>query len=302
MSADFLGSGGTFRRTSAARQVLTLFGDYWWNVPVPMPTGALVGALLDLGVKEAAARASLVRLTRLGLLESERAGRRTTHRLSARSADMVQEEADWLEDFGRTELAWDGLWSVVAFSIPESQRSLRHSVRSRLRWFGYAPLYDGFWISPLDTVIDVMAQLRDIGVEDMTTMRAQLETTVPGGPSSAWDFNAARHEYDEFRTAVLAAPPVANEAEALAVRSNLMLTWQRFRALDVGLPLEVLPAGWPRAAVRSLFAKRYDELGPLAEERMRTHVASVSRELANHVQARRLSTVDAGLVVAPARG
>src|SRR6187431_2741318 len=94
------------RRMSPARQVLTLFGDYWWSVPDPMPTGALVAALNDLGVKEAAARATLARLTRLGLLVQSKAGRRTTHRPSEWAQVIVDEEARWLDTFGRVDLEW----------------------------------------------------------------------------------------------------------------------------------------------------------------------------------------------------
>ena len=53
--ADEGPNGLGIRRVSPVRQVLTIFGDYWWHVGEPMPTGALVAALADLGVKEAAA-------------------------------------------------------------------------------------------------------------------------------------------------------------------------------------------------------------------------------------------------------
>ena len=186
------------RRASPARQVLTLFGDYWWSVPEPMPSGALVAALIDLGVKEAAARATLTRLTRLGLLEQGKVGRRTTHRLSERARGIVDEEARWLDTFGRVEPEWDGVWSVVAFSIPESRRAVRHTARSRLRWLGFAPLYDGVWISPLDAAAQAKDQLVELGADDVTSMRAHLDTTIPGGPQSAWDMDAALRQYAAF--------------------------------------------------------------------------------------------------------
>lgn len=281
------GTGAVFRRVSPARQVLTLFGDYWWYADEPMPSGALVSALGDLGVKEAAARATLTRLTRLELLVSDRVGRRTTHRLSARAASIIAEEAQWLEVFGRVESEWDGVWSVLAFSIPESQRARRHSARSRLKWLGYAPLYDGVWISPLDTAREAMAQLRELDVADVTSMRARLETSMSGGPQAAWDLDAARREYDIF-AAELERTTALTGAAALAERSRLMLTWQRFRSLDVGLPREVLPEGWPRVSVRRLFAQRYDDLGPEAEDRMRVHVGAISPDLVGTVRMRRL--------------
>lgn len=287
-------SRATVRRASPARQVLTLFGDYWWDVAEPLPSGALVLALVDLGIKEAAARATLTRLTRLELLVADRVGRRTTHRLSERGAAIIAEEALWLDTFGQVEAQWDGLWSVVAFSIPESRRALRHTARSRLKWLGYAPLYDGMWISPRDTADEAMAQLRDAGVGDVTAMRARLETTTEGGPQAAWDVAGAREEYDcfadELARAAVGVDPGATGADAFAERSRLMLAWQRFRGIDVGLPRELLPAGWPRVEVRRRFAELYDGLGPAAEERMRSHIAAISPELAPAVRRRRLAS------------
>lgn len=200
---------------------------------------------------------------------------------------IIADEAAWLDSFGLDESRWDGMWSVLAFSIPESRRDLRHSARSRLKWLGYAPLYDGVWISPLDTAAEAMAELRDLGVEDVTSMRASVDTTTPGGPQSVWDLDEARHEYRAF-DAELADSSPREGAAALAERSRLMLTWQRFRGLDVGLPREVLPEEWPRVAVRERFARRYDELGPEAEARMRDHVRAISPELVGAVKTRRL--------------
>lgn len=277
------------RRMSPARQVLTLFGDYWWGVPDAMPSGALVAAMIDLGMKEPAARATTARLTRTGLLVQEKVGRRTTHRLSDRTVSIVAEEAAWLDRFGRENPEWDGLWTVLAFSIPEAQRALRHTARSLLKWAGFAPLYDGVWISPSDSAVQTMAQLQEAGVESVTVMRASLETSLPAGPQGAWDLAAAAALYESFRTELESVRPPSTPTDALASRSRLMLTWQGFRGVDVGLPVELLPPAWPRIAVRRLFAARYDELGPLAEERMRQHVEAIAPDLAAAVTRRRLS-------------
>lgn len=276
------------RRVSPARQALTLFGDYWWSVPEPMPSGALVAAFIDLGAQEAAARATLTRLTRLGLLEQGRTGRRTTHRLSERSKGIVDEEARWLDTFGRVEPEWDGVWSVVAFSIPESQRAVRHTARSRLRWLGFAPLYDGVWISPLDAAAQAKDQLVDLGADDVTAMRARLDTTIPGGPQSAWEMDAALRQYAAFDAELRSVPSGLAPPAALAVRTGLMLSWQGFRGVDVGLPSSLLPPDWPRDEARRLFAERYHALGVRAEERMRQHIGAISPELADMVTARRL--------------
>lgn len=280
-------TGSTLNRVTPARQVLTLFGDYWWSNAEPIPTGALIAALGDLGVKEPAARATLLQLTRLELLVSERVGRRTTHQLSPRASQDIAEEAAWLESFGRVEEQWDGLWSVVAFSVPETRRAARHSARSRLRWLGFAPLYDGVWISPTDSAREAMTQLRGLDIDDVTIMRARLDRSA-AGPQTAWDLSSTRLRYEEFMAELGSVVDLRGSA-ALAERSRLMLMWQRFRTLDAGLPLELLPAEWPRGAARHGFVACYNELGPAAEERMREHVAAISPELSSLVRRRRLS-------------
>ena len=281
-------NGVGIRRVSPVRQVLTIFGDYWWHVTEPMPTGALVAALDDLGVKEAAARATLTRMTRTGLLSVDRVGRRTVHRLTGRAIAIVDEEAGWLDSFGLVEPAWDGLWSVLAFSIPESQRATRHVARSRLKWLGFAPLYDGVWISPRDRASEAMTQLRELDVADVTSMRARLETSIEGGPQSAWDLDAVAEQYREFAEALHAADPPLSAAEAFAERTRLMLRWQAFRVLDTGMPAELVPPDWPRVETRRAWARRYNELGAVAEERMRTLVAGIAGDLPAVVTSRRL--------------
>ena len=276
-----------FRRVSPVRQVLTVFGDYWWGVEEAFPTGALVTVLTDLGLKEAAARATLARMVRGDLLAAERAGRRTTHRLTARSMAIVDEEASWLESFGLVEAPWDGLWTVLAFSIPESERSSRHLARSRLRWLGFAPLYDGVWVSPRDRAEAAMAALRDLGVGEVTAMRATLQTTVAGGAQSAWNLDEIAGEYRRFAAAVGAGRP-EDPVAAFAERTRLMLGWQSFRLLDTGMPAELVPGDWPRVAARRAWARRYNELGETAEGRIRAVVGEIDEDLADRVTTRRM--------------
>jgi phenylacetic acid degradation operon negative regulatory protein len=283
------GGGRPLRKVSPARQVLTLFGDYWWRNDDPLPSAALVGAMGDLGMKEPAARATLARLVRLELLEQRREGRRTTHGLTSRGRAIIEDEARWLESFGVAPVVWDGAWSVVTFSIPESQRALRHTARSRLKFLGFGPLYDGVWISPSDVAALARAELLALGVPDVTTMRAQLDVAGPGGPQRAWDLAGVGERYEVFRRELVASTAELTGAAALAERTGLMIQWQAFRGVDAGLPAALLPADWPREDVRARFGRRFDELGPAAEDRMRWHVSRVDVALARGVLERRLA-------------
>jgi phenylacetic acid degradation operon negative regulatory protein len=296
------------------RLLLTLLGDYWWQRTESLPSAAIVGLLAEFGVSDSAARAALSRLTRNGLLVTSRSGRRTFVRLSQRAADVLDDGGRRIFSFGATPAPWDGMWSLVAFSIPEEHRSARDELRKELRWLGFAPLYDGLWVCPRDHAGDVMARLKHLGISTATAFRA---TALPaataagvvtaaglvgaggaaaadgaGGalvtadiPARAWDLSGLRDRYQEFTefAGLLRDQTVAGEittADALVARTRVMNEWRAFPAMDPDLPYELLPPAWPRAAARDLFIACYDLLGPLAARRVRQIIARYSPELA----------------------
>jgi phenylacetic acid degradation operon negative regulatory protein len=292
------------------RLLLTLLGDYWWQRTESLPSAAIVGLLAEFGVSDSAARAALSRLTRNGLLVTSRSGRRTFVRLSRRAADVLDDGGRRIFSFGATPAPWDGMWSLVAFSIPEEHRSARDELRKELRWLGFAPLYDGLWVCPRDHAGDVMARLKDLGISTATAFRATaLPAVIPGGggggatvdsadgvdaagtqvapdiPARAWDLTGLRDRYQEFTefAGLLRDQTVAGEittADALVARTRVMNEWRAFPAMDPDLPYELLPPAWPRAAARDLFITCYDLLGPLAARRVRQIIARYSPELA----------------------
>ena len=125
---DELGGGEPWMAPGAAAQrpprlLLTLLGDYWWQRTEPLPSAAIVALLAEFGVSDSAARAALSRLTRNGLLVTSKAGRRTFSRLSSRAAAILDDGARRIFSFGADRRPWDGMWSLVAFSIPEDNRA-----------------------------------------------------------------------------------------------------------------------------------------------------------------------------------
>jgi phenylacetic acid degradation operon negative regulatory protein len=272
------------------RLLLTLLGDYWWQRTEPLPSAAIVALLAEFGVSDSAARAALSRLTRNGLLETSRSGRRTSVRLSAHAAEVLDDGARRIFSFGAGGDQWDGMWSLVAFSIPEQHRSARDELRKALRWLGFAPLYDGLWVSPRDHADRVMARLSDLGIATATAFRATALPVTPASaqsqiPARAWDLSGLRDRYQEFTeyASLLRDQTQAGEistADALVARTRVMNEWRAFPAMDPDLPDELLPPAWPRAAARELFIACYDLLGPLAARRVRQIIARYSPELA----------------------
>jgi phenylacetic acid degradation operon negative regulatory protein len=269
------------------RLLLTLLGDYWWRRSESLPSAALVALLAEFGVSDSAARAALSRLTRRKLLITAKSGRRTVVRLSARAARVLDDGGEQIFSFGRVSQPWDGMWSLVAFSIPEQHRPARDSLRKQLRWLGFAPLYDGLWVSPRDHAGEVLGLLAELGISTATAFRAR---TVPGVspaglPQQAWGLDRLRARYDRFigQAGALRERTVAGRLSpdvALVTRTRLMDEWRAFPELDPDLPDELLPDGWPRTAARELFTTTYDLLGPLAAHRVRQIIARYSPELA----------------------
>jgi len=154
------------------RLLLTMLGDYWWQRTEPLPSAAIVALLAEFGVSDSAARAALSRLTRNGLLVTSKTGRRTFSRLSSRAAEILDDGARRIFSFGAASQPWDGMWSLVAFSIPEDNRAARDALRKQLRWRGFAPLYDGLWVSPRDHAAEVIGYLKDLDITTGTAFRA----------------------------------------------------------------------------------------------------------------------------------
>lgn len=265
------------------RLLLTLLGDYWWRQQEPIPSAALVRLLLDFDVSEASARAAFGRLTRRGLLELTRDGRRTCYRLTERADRKLTSTLHRILTFGEHR-EWDGRWTIVLFSVPENRRELRHSLRTRLRWLGFAPLQDGTWVSPNPLQARAELALRELGIDSGVVLTV-VEEMPQGRLLSAWDLQSVATDYQEFlrRYGPLAAPMRAGSvgsAQALRARTELMDEWSDFFYSDPDLPTQLLPAGWPQAAARALFIELYDGLGLLGAVRFRQLIGEVAPDLA----------------------
>ncbi|MGH7775859.1 MAG: PaaX family transcriptional regulator [Candidatus Dormibacterales bacterium] len=253
------------------RLLVTLLGDYWRGHREPIPSAALVEVLGEFGVSAQSARSTLSRLTQDGLLRRRKAGRRTYYHLTARAQRAFDAGATRIFGFGAETPTWDGAWSMVAFSIAERNRPLRHVLRARLRWLGYAPLYDGFWISPHDRGAESLELLRDLKVDSATVIRGQVVGERNGAsPLRAWDLEKLGHRYSSFIARFdpvmgLVTSEGLSPSRALVLRTEVMDAWRSFPREDPDLPTAFLPPRWPRARARALFASTYEALAPLAE-------------------------------------
>lgn len=220
-----------------------------------------------------ASRSAMARLVNRGLLDRIKVGRETMYAFSAEGERYVQEDQQRILEFGRPR-PWDGEWTLVLFSIAESERHKRHAVKTRFRALGFAPLYDAVWIAAYATPEQATLALSEAEVDDADILRASF-TTLPGRVSSLherWEVAELLDDYTRFiemfeplrdERAVRAMTPAAS----LIVRTRLMDSWRTFPRREPDLPAQFLPVGWPMPRARDVFARAYEGLRPLAERR-----------------------------------
>ncbi|GHJ17283.1 MULTISPECIES: PaaX family transcriptional regulator [unclassified Micromonospora] len=258
---------------------VTLLADYTLRTRAALPSAAIVALLAEAGVTSAGARTAISRLARRGVLERSRHGRNSSYRLSPTVAADLSAGGNWILTSTTAATPWDGCWTIVAFSLPQEHSAQRRALRGQLRWLGYAPLYDGLWISPNELTPPARARLAQLTLGAVTVFRgrhAVLEAAGGRAPIEAWDVAAIRRQYQEFLrrwTPLASRTGSVDGAAAVRARTEVMDTYRRFPTLDPHLPLELLPAGWPRQAARDLFAAVYDGLADPAERHVRAVVA-----------------------------
>ena len=211
----------------------------------------------------------------------------------------------------------------IAFSLPQEATAERRALRGQLRWLGYAPLYDGLWVSPHPLEEKVATELSKVAVGTMSVFRArhvEIEAIADQRPIEAWDTAALARRYDSFiRRWSALLPGVAagtvTGAAAVRARTEVMDAYRRFPVLDPLLPSELMPADWPRQAARDVFVAVYDGLAEPAEEHVRAvaarydagrlsdiraHTTTEMRDLLT--RARVAADLLAGCPVVPGRG
>jgi phenylacetic acid degradation operon negative regulatory protein len=260
---------------------MTLIADYTARTRAWLPSASIVALLGEAGVSTAGARTAISRLARRGILENRKEGRFSSYRLTEAAAGELLSGGAWIAGFGAGADAWDGCWTLVAFSLPQEENGHRRALREQLRWLGFALLFDGLWISPDILNPTVQEGLRAFDVGAMSIFRARhvdLASTSNRDPLDAWDVAAIARQYETF---IERWKPLLHRirakritgAAAVRTRTEVMDTYRRFPFLDPQLPIQLMPAGWPRARAREVFVAVYDGLAEAAQEHVRDVVA-----------------------------
>jgi len=184
---------------SARSLLLTILGEFALPRREPVWTATILDALALQDVEERAARQALSRSSSEGLLESQRHGRRSAWVLTESGTTLLTEGSERIYGFMRSAPAWDGRWLTLAVSIPETQRKLRHRLRTRFTWLGLGSPQPGLWITPdIGKADEVRRVIDDLGLGGQTlswigeTAGIGDENTLVG---SAWDLADVESRY-----------------------------------------------------------------------------------------------------------
>lgn len=259
--------------------VFTLFGDYLLDLDRPVWTGALITLLGQLGMSPMAVRTALSRMTRRGWLAASRRGKRSWYALTARGRRLLVAGRERIYHPPRG-VTWDGQWTLVAYTVPETRRRVRDRLRSRLAWLGMGPVASGVWITPHDVrgaVQEIASALR-LARHIEVFRGSHLGFTDPAAlVARCWDLAALDRRYGVFlarwrgdleacRRCALrggrGAPdePCSSPADCFRRRFMLVHEYRSLVGSDPFLPPALLPAGWKGQQAAELFQSYHDVL------------------------------------------
>lgn len=247
--------------------MLTFLGIHVLDRGFAVFSGSVIDVFARLGVSEDAVRSTLTRMVHRDLLARHRRGRRMYFGLTARSAAVLEDGQSRVRRGGVVNRDWDGTWTMVGFSLPESWHSQRHDLRSRLTWGGFGPLQNGLWIAP--GAVDVPDLLDELDLNPhirVFTARAAKPTEADQLIGAAFDVPGIAERYHAFLRRWDVAAPAPDMADDLARQLLLHTDWLQLVRTDPRLPAEHLPEHWPAIRAEQVFRALSSHYQPTAEQ------------------------------------
>ncbi len=232
--------------------LLTLFGDHVLDRGIAVSTGGVIATLERLGVGEHATRATLSRMSRRDLLHTVRRGRQAFLGLTAHGTSVLRDGQRKL-DGDVVDRHWDGRWTLLTFSVPETRRADRYALRTRLGWFGFGPLRSGLWVSA--SAADIAPALAELDLLDHAEVfRAEpfMWTDPARIAREAWDLPRIAAGYEQFLRR-WSDRTVDQPGDELSCRIRLGAEWLLLIRRDPVLPPQLLPLDWPGTRAAALF-------------------------------------------------
>ncbi len=236
--------------------LLTFFGDFVIEQGSAVAAASVLSVLAAVGVGESAARATLNRMVKRGLLARTSAGRRAYFGLTSFGRSTVLDGRARAQWHGTDARRWDGRWTVISFTFPDEDQRSRHEIRARLSWAGFGLVRAGLWAAP--RAVDVDQVLDGLDVDGAVTAFVGEPVSPTDGADlvrSAFDVAAVGDRYRAFlqRWTPISAADVADVPDPVAYRVLLNSDWLQVIRDDPRLPPCFLGDDWPGEPARTLY-------------------------------------------------
>jgi phenylacetic acid degradation operon negative regulatory protein len=262
--------------------VFDLFGDYVrYGSGGEIRLRALTSLLDSFGVGESTVRVVMNRLRREEWFDARREGRETVYALNDRSWRLLDEGRARI--FERASGPWDRRWSMVIYTVPESDRALREELRKELSWLGFGALAASTWVSPWDRLGAVEEHFGGSDVIRLDLLRCESTGLAKDREMVArcWDLDALNADYESLLRTY--RPRLADyragrlePRDALVERMRLTHDYRLFPFRTPDFPDELVPASWRGGEAHELFLTAHELLRERAEAYYRSVVGGRS--------------------------
>ncbi len=260
--------------------IVTLFGLYARQHGGALPVATIISLMQDVGVESAGTRSSISRLKKRGVIDSVQVNGRNGYALSPAVLSNFAEGDERI--FHPRRAAKDERWLLATFTVPETQRNIRHKIRTALISMGFGSVVPGLWIAPehiKDSALEYFRRRELDSYFEFFVGEHIGGADVKNNISSWWDLGSLEQMYSEFldanqgrlenweaRLASAQDDDLELQARAFADHLVLLTQWRRLPYSDPGLPAEYLPDGWNALKAEGVFQQLHALLSPLASK------------------------------------
>jgi phenylacetic acid degradation operon negative regulatory protein len=240
------------RPGSPGSLIVSFAGTYLRELGGWIAVADLINCLSSVQLSAPSVRQAIVRLKSRGFLDADRRDGEAGYRLTEAGVNDLRTGDRRI--FRPSQATAEDGWVLAVFSVPETDRHLRHELRTELAWLGFGTVSPGVWIAPRTLADPTRALLTDAGLNRYVTwFGAQHLTEID--VAAWWDLDALRGQYEKFLGAHRAevSSPALPDEQAFARHLQLIDEWRLFPRLDPGLPDSLLPPAWPAQAAWELF-------------------------------------------------
>lgn len=202
--------------------------------PASASASELVRLTADFGIREPTLRVALTRMVGAGDLVRSADGYRLSDRLMTRQ--LRQDEA-----LDPKLLRWNGTWAMLVITSVGTDARTRAALRTTLYDRRFAELREGVWMRPDNIGTELTDDLR----ARVRVLHARDDDPV-GLAARLWDLSGWARTGERLLEDVAAAADVPGRFVAAAAIVRHLLQ-------DPVLPVELLPDGWPGAALRRAY-------------------------------------------------